>query len=214
MKTIVLNASPRKGWNTAKLLKSAADGARDAGAEVEYIDLYDLNFTGCRSCMLCKRKDVERCHCYWKDDLSPVIDKIFQADALIIGTPIYLGRPTSRYFALIERLHFCSLSYDDYSNYFKGKVNVGFFVTMNATKEFYDRLYKEKFEAYAKEMEMLGGEVNLYPFYDTLQVNDYSKFNMAGFDENKKKLSREKNFPTDLENAYRVGQKLSPSQKN
>ena len=161
MKTIVLNASPRKGWNTAKLLKSAADGARDAGAEVEYIDLYDLNFTGCRSCMLCKRKDVERCHCYWKDDLSPVIDKIFQADALIIGTPIYLGRPTSRYFALIERLHFCSLSYDDYSNYFKGKVNVGFFVTMNATKEFYDRLYKEKFEAYAKEMEMLGGEVNL-----------------------------------------------------
>ena len=133
MKTIVLNASPRKGWNTAKLLKSAADGARDAGAEVEYIDLYDLNFTGCRSCMLCKRKDVERCHCYWKDDLSPVIDKIFQADALIIGTPIYLGRPTSRYFALIERLHFCSLSYDDYSNYFKGKVNVGFFVTMNAT---------------------------------------------------------------------------------
>ena len=147
------------------MLKSAADGARDAGAEVEYIDLYDLNFTGCRSCMLCKRKDVERCHCYWKDDLSPVIDKIFQADALIIGTPIYLGRPTSRYFALIERLHFCSLSYDDYSNYFKGKVNVGFFVTMNATKEFYDRLYKEKFEAYAKEMEMLGGEVNLYPFY-------------------------------------------------
>ena len=177
------------------MLKSAADGARDAGAEVEYIDLYDLNFTGCRSCMLCK-------------------DKIFQADALIIGTPIYLGRPTSRYFALIERLHFCSLSYDDYSNYFKGKVNVGFFVTMNATKELYDRLYKEKFEAYAKEMEMLGGEVNLYPFYDTLQVNDYSKFNMAGFDENKKKLSREKNFPTGLENAYRIGQKLSQSQDN
>lgn len=214
MKTIVLNASPRKGWNTAKLLKSAADGARDAGAEVEYIDLYDLNFTGCRSCMLCKRKDVERCHCYWKDDLSPVIDKIFHADTLLIGTPIYLGRPTSRYFALIERLHFCSLSYDDYSNYFKGKVNVGFFVTMNATKEFYDRLYKEKFEEYAKEMEMLGGEVYLYPFYDTLQVNDYSKFNIASFDENKKKLSREKNFPVDLENAYRIGQKLSQSQDN
>ena len=37
---------------------------------------------------------------------------------------------------------------------------------------------------------------------------------MAGFDENKKKLSREKNFPTDLENAYRVGQKLSQSQDN
>lgn len=78
MKTIVLNASPRKDWNTAKLLKSAMAGAESTGAEVEYINLYDLNFTGCRSCMLCKRKDVKRCHCYWKDDISPVIDKVFR----------------------------------------------------------------------------------------------------------------------------------------
>ena len=141
MKVMALNASPRKAGNTAKLLKSAADGARDAGAVVEYINLYDLTFTGCRGCMLCKRKGVERCHCYWKDDLSPIIDKIFHADVLLIGTAIYLGRPTSRYFELLERLHFCSLSYDDYSNYFNGKVNVGLFVSMNATKEFYDRLY-------------------------------------------------------------------------
>ena len=67
MKTIILNASPRKNWNTAKLLKAATEGALEACAEVEYINLYDLNFAGCMSCMLCKRKDVERCHCYWKD---------------------------------------------------------------------------------------------------------------------------------------------------
>ena len=193
MKVMALNASPRKAGNTAKLLKSAADGARDAGAVVEYINLYDLTFTGCRGCMLCKRKGVERCHCYWKDDLSPIIDKIFHADVLLIGTAIYLGRPTSRYFELLERLHFCSLSYDDYSNYFNGKVNVGLFVSME----------------YAKEWEMLGDKVILYPCYDTLQVSDYSKFNMASFDESKKKLSHEKNFPKDLENAYQIGQELS-----
>ena len=209
MKAIVINASPRKTWNTAKLLKSAAEGAKSAGAEVEYINLYDLNFTGCRGCMLCKRKGVERCHCYWKDDLSPVIDKIFHADVLLIGTAIYLGRPTSRYFELLERLHFCSLSYDDYRNYFTGKVNVGMFVSMNATKEFYDNLYKKSFEGYAKELEMLNGEVCLYLCYDTLQVSDYSKFNMGSFDEAKKKLSHEKNFPVDLKNAYQIGQKLS-----
>lgn len=56
MKVLALNCSPRKNWNTAKLLKSALKGAESAGAEVEYIDLYGLNFTGCRSCMLCKRK--------------------------------------------------------------------------------------------------------------------------------------------------------------
>lgn len=209
MKTIILNASPRKNWNTAQLLKSAMDGAKAAGAEVEYIDLYDLNFTGCRSCLLCKRKDAERCCCYWKDDLSPIIDKVFAANTLFIGTPIYLGRPTSQYFAFMERLHFCSLSYDNYSNYFKGKVNVGMFVTMNATKVFYEKLYKEKFEAYAREFQLLNGKVDVYPCYNTVQVKDYSKFSMAGFSEEEKKKAHEKCFSVDLENAYNLGVQLS-----
>ncbi len=209
MKAIVLNASPRKNWNTAQLLKSAMAGAQSTGAEVEYINLYDLNFTGCRSCMLCKRKDVERCHCYWKDDLSPVVDKIYSANALFIGTPIYFGRPASQYFALVERLRFPALSYDDYSNYFKGSINVGLFVTMNVTQEYYEKNYREKFEAYANEFKILNGEVALYPAYNTLQVNDYSKFSMGSFSEEKKKESREKRFPVDLENAYELGVKLS-----
>ena len=61
MKAIVLNASPRKNWNTAQLLKAAQKGAEDAGAETEYIDLYDLSFTGCRSCLLCKRQIKREC---------------------------------------------------------------------------------------------------------------------------------------------------------
>ena len=40
-KVIAINMSPRKNWNTAKLLKSAVEGAKSVGAEVEYIDLYD-----------------------------------------------------------------------------------------------------------------------------------------------------------------------------
>lgn len=209
MKAIVLNASPRKDWNTAQLLKAAAAGAKSVGSEVEYLDLFDLNFTGCRSCLLCKRKGSEKCRCYWKDELSPVIDKIFSADALFIGTPIYLGRPTSQCFALMERLHFCALSYDDYSNYFHGKVNVGMFVTMNATKEFYNNLYKEKFEAYANEFRALNGEVCLYPAYNTLQVKDYSRFDMSGFNEEEKKIIHEECFPMDIENAFELGAKLS-----
>lgn len=42
MKTIVLNGSPRKNWNTASLLKEAAKGAESAGTETEYIDLYGV----------------------------------------------------------------------------------------------------------------------------------------------------------------------------
>ena len=209
MKVLALNCSPRKNWNTAKLLKSALKGAESAGAEVEYIDLYGLNFTGCRSCMLCKRKDVERCRCYWKDDLSPVIDKVFSSDVLFIGSPIYLGRPTSQYFAFMERLHFTSLSYDDYSNYFKGKVDVGMFLTMNATEEFYEQMYKNEFEAYANEFRMLNGDVSLYPVFNTLQVKDYTKFDMSGFNEEVKKDVHEEKFPIDLENAFNMGVFLS-----
>lgn len=208
-KVIAINMSPRKNWNTAKLLKSAVEGAKSVGAEVEYIDLYDLKFTGCRSCMLCKRKNVEKCKCYWKDDLSPIIDKIFNSDTLFIGTPIYLGRPTSHYFALMERLHFCSLSYDDYSNYFTKKVNVAFFVTMNATLHFYEKMYKEKFEIYAKEWNSLNGKVILYPSYNTLQVKDYDRYDMTSFDKEKKKKSNLENFPIDLHNALNIGKELS-----
>ena len=117
MKTIILNGSPRKNWNTALMLKEAQKGAESVGAETEYIDLFDLAYTGCRSCLACKRKDAKRCKCFWKDDLSPVIDRIFAADTLIIGSPIYLGDITSQVHGLIERLRFCTLSYDNYSNY-------------------------------------------------------------------------------------------------
>lgn len=145
MKTIVLNASPRNNWNTAQILQSAMEGAASAGAQTEWVNLYDLNFTGCRSCLACKRKEVQRCRCYWQDELSPVIEKVYAADTLLIGTPVFFGRPTSDYFAFMERLRFPALSYDDYGNYFKGHVNVALFLTMNATKEFYEKAYRESF---------------------------------------------------------------------
>lgn len=209
MKTILLNGSPRKNWNTAMMLKEAQKGAESAGAETEYIDLFDLSYTGCRSCMACKRKGGERCRCFWKDDLSPVIDHIFADDALIIGSPIYLGDVTSQVHGLIERLHFCALSYDDYSNYFTGKVSTGIILTMNAPKAFYNIAYRKKAGELARSFKSLNGSVEVYACCDTLQVKDYSRYNMAAFNEAHKKEMREKQFPKDLERAFRMGAELS-----
>ena len=209
MKTIFLNGSPRKNWNTALMLKEAQKGAESVGAETEYIDLFDLTYTGCRSCMACKRKGAERCHCFWKDDLSPVIDRIYDADALIIGSPIYLGDITSQVHGLIERLHFCALSYDNYSNYFTGKVDVGIILTMNAPKMFYNRAYRKKAKEVAQSFKALNGSVEVYACCDTLQVTDYSKYNMASFNEEHKKEIRAKHFPQDLEKAFQMGRRLS-----
>ena len=208
MKTIISNGSPRKNWNTAMMLKEAKRGAESVGSETEYIDLFNLSYTGCRSCLACKRKDAERCKCFWKDDLSPLIDRIFAADALIIGSPIYLGDITSQVHGLIERLHFCALSYDDYSNYFTGKVDAGIILTMNATKAFYNLAYRKKAKEIAESFKGLNGSVEVYACCDTLQVTDYSKYNMASFNELHKKEMREKQFPKDLEKAYEIGARL------
>ena len=170
---------------------------------------FDLSYTGCRSCLACKRKGAERCKCFWKDDLSPVIDRIFAADALIIGSPIYLGDITSQVRGLIERLHFCALSYDDYSNYFTGKVNVGIILTMNAPKAFYKLAYGKKAKEVAQSFKALNGAVEVYASCDTLQVADYSKYDMASFSEEHKREVREKQFPLDMEKAFEMGARLS-----
>ena len=59
---------------------------------------------------------------------------------------------TSQIHALMERLHFCALSYDDYSNYFTGKVDVGIILTMNAPKTFYSIEYRKKQRKYQKSL--------------------------------------------------------------
>ena len=209
MKTIIINASPRKKWNTAEIMESAMKGAESVGAEVEYINLYDLVFKGCRSCLICKMKDKTKGKCYWKDDLSPLIEKILDADTLLIGSPIYFGHPTSEFRALIERLIFCVMSYDDGTSYYTGKVNVGIFYTMNAPIEYYQQSMKETLASYEFLFSFLNGEVITYPVCDTLQVKDYSKYNMAGFSQEAKEKQLILQFPNDIEKAFEIGAKLS-----
>ena len=141
MKTIIINASPRKKWNTAEIMQSAQKGAESVGAETKYVNLYDLSFKGCRSCLVCKLKDKTKGKCYWRDDLSPLIEEILDSNALLIGSPIYFGEPTSEFRALVERLIFCIMSYGDGSSYFTGKVNVGIFYTMNAPLQYYEVIH-------------------------------------------------------------------------
>ena len=208
MKTIIINASPRKKWNTAEVLDAARKGAESVGSEVEYVNLYDLVFKGCRSCLICKRKDKTKGKCYWKDDLSPLIEKIFDSDALIIGSPIYFGQPTSEFRALVERLIFCIMSYDDGSSYYTGKVNVGIFYTMNAPLEFYEQSMKDSLSSTEFLFSFLNGEVISYPVCDTLQVHKYSEYNMAGFSQEAKEKQLILQFPNDLENAFEIAANL------
>lgn len=79
-KIIAINGSPRTKWNTAALLQNALDGSASAGAEVEMIDLYKLDFKGCISCFGCKRKGAKVETCIVKDALQPVLQRLREAD--------------------------------------------------------------------------------------------------------------------------------------
>lgn len=208
MKTILLNAGPRKNWNTAQLLKEVQRGAKSVGTETEYIDLYDLEFTGCRSCLACKRKGIaEPCRCYWKDEFSQLIERIYQADRLVLGSPVYFGEPTGVFRQALERICFPAISYEDYSSRFGGRVDVDVFLTMNVDEDFFTRNYSEKLQDYLSPFYLLNGEVKLYSVCDTLQVDDYGKYDMGGFSEAHKKERHASQFPADLADAFRIGMK-------
>lgn len=206
MKTVIVNASPRKNRNTAKILQEVKRGAEDAGHEVLYTDLYDLQFTGCRSCLGCKRKGIAKpCRCYIKDELSPILEEIWQADCLIIGSPIYFGQPTGELRSFLERVCFPPLSYNDYSSLFPGKVDVTVFLTMNTPLDAFEEGMRPAMEAYFDPFSFLNGSVEIIPVCDTLQVDDYSRYEMNSFSEEHKKAVHDHDFPAALQSAYEVG---------
>ena len=82
---------------------------------------------------------------------------------------------------------------------------VDVFLTMNVPESMYDDLYGERFKTYFEPFRFLNGTTRIFPVYDTLQVNDYSKYNMASFSEEHKKQIRETEFPKALEHAFNVG---------
>lgn len=210
MKAIAINGSPRKGWNTEKLLKEALRGADSVGAETEIVQLYDLNYTGCKSCFGCKRKGLESCHCVLKDELTPVLDRIFEADAVFLGSPIYFGDMTGQMVSFIERLGFPLLSYDDYSKkLYNGRINAAMFYTMNASEEYYKSSMEQALTNRATILQRLGGKVEVYAACDTYQFSDYAKFHAETFNEEHKKKLREEQFPKDLVAAFEIGRSLA-----
>ena len=80
---------------------------------------------------------------------------------------------------------------------------------MNAPKTFYNLAYRNKAKEVAQSFKALNGSVEVYACCDTLQVMDYSKYNMASFNEGHKKEMRAKQFPKDLEKAFQMGVHLS-----
>ena len=204
---VAINASPRKGWNTDALVSEAARGAEEAGATVQKFDLYKLErFTGCISCFGCKReKNKGRCIC--KDALTPVLDAIREADALVIGSPNYLSELSASFRALYERLVFQSLTYNLENPCCNERpIPVLLIMTSNAPEGMYTGLP----EGYQRTLSSFVGPTDILVAGDTLQVKDYSKLDWEWtmFDPAAKQQRHETVFPQQRQTAYEKGAAL------
>ena len=211
MKVIAINGSPRKNWNTDTLLKKVLEGAASAGAETEMGYLYDLKFCGCKSCMACKLKKEPRPNrCVLRDELTPVLDKVHEADAVVLGSPIYFSEVTGEMRSFFERFLFQYLNYDDYSKPLSPEKKTAWIFTMNiAESQFEDFGYTPLFQRYENWMKLYFGHCETLLATDTMQVKDYSRYHIGMFDGEAKRLRNEAVFPDDCRKAYEIGVRLA-----
>lgn len=205
---VVVNAGPRKGWNTDTLISEAARGAESSGAVVTRFDLYRLErYTGCISCFGCKReKNRGRCIC--RDGLTPVLDAIREADGLIIGSPNYLGELSAAFRALYERLIFQNLTYNLETPCCNDRpIPVLLIMTSNAP----DSAYMGMMRDYQQTLSRFIGPTEIFISGETLQLKDYSKtdWEWSIFDPAAKKKRHEILFPEECREAFKLGASMA-----
>ncbi len=208
MKVIAFNGSPRKNWNTATLLNHALEGAASQGAEIELIHLYDYNYKGCISCFACKLKDGKSYgKCPVNDDLKPIFKKVEETDAIILGSPIYFGMTSGMIRSFLERLMFQYLVYDgNYSSLFEKRIQTGFIYSMNVNQARVKELgYEQNLKGTEMAMKRIFGTVESLFVTDTYQFDDYSKYEVSGFNVEEKAKRRKDEFPEDCQKAFEMG---------
>ncbi len=217
MKVIAINGSPRKKWNTATLLEKALEGASSEGAKTELVHLYDLNFKGCTSCFACKLKGGKSYgKCAMKDELEPVLEKLKNADAVILGSPLYLGNSTGEMRSFMERYIFPYLVYSTNPvTLYPKNIPVGFIYTMGAKEENFDMFGLNKTIGLNENLAMrIFGYSESLCSTDTYQFDDYSKYVADRFDPDEKAKRRKEVFPHDCEKAFEMGVRFVKRQKS
>jgi multimeric flavodoxin WrbA len=105
MKIVAFNGSARKDGNTAIMLKRALKMLEAEGFETELVQLAGENIRGCTACRTCIETKNQRC-VIETDRINEYIQKMAQADGILLGSPTYFGMMSSEMKALIDRVGF------------------------------------------------------------------------------------------------------------
>ena len=107
MKVVAFNGSPRKDGNTFILIKKVFDELEKEGIETELIQLSEKEVRGCIECEKCIENKDQRC-AVKTDAANECIEKMLEADGIILGSPVYITDVTSEMKALIDRAGYVS----------------------------------------------------------------------------------------------------------
>lgn len=209
-KIVIVDGGPRRTFNTASLLKRVAEGACSVSDEIQVnpVRLYDLDYKGCMACMACKVKDRASNVCRFRDALSPLLDEIAQADGLVLGSPNYFGEVTGKMRTFLERLAFPWLSYNDYSLTAPKRMPILLIETMNGTP---DNNNSQGYGSMEFCISNALGQPEHLTAYNTYQVKDYARYELAGFSEEAKRLYRDSHWEQDLLKAFEAGKRMAES---
>lgn len=103
MKIIGFIASPRKEGNTAWIINQILEGAQEQDAETQSWSFSDLDIKPCRGCLGCHKGDSDR-GCLINDDMQQLYDALAHADALVLGSPVYMGQMSAQAKIFTDRL--------------------------------------------------------------------------------------------------------------
>lgn len=99
-KVLILSGSPRKGGNSDTLCDRFMQGALDAGNQVEKIFVQGKKISPCLACYYCKDHNGQ---CAIKDDMTDVLNKMYEADVIVLSSPVYFYSISAQLKAVIDR---------------------------------------------------------------------------------------------------------------
>ncbi len=124
MRVLAVQASPNSDGLTAACAREALQGAQQAGADGELVDLCELDIERCRQCEdgwgICRREG----NCIIEDDFQALREKLWAADALILSVPVYYGDLSESAKAFLDRLRRCEATQGE-NNKVKGTPVLG-----------------------------------------------------------------------------------------
>ncbi|MGD0057089.1 MAG: flavodoxin family protein [Methanomassiliicoccales archaeon] len=125
MKVVAFNGSPRKNGNTSIALQIVLDELKKEGIETELVQFGSEGIEDCTACLACVKNKDRKC-IIDSDNLNEYIEKMVEADGVILGSPVYFGNVTGQMKAFIDRVGYVSRANGDP---FKRKVGAA--VTVN-----------------------------------------------------------------------------------